>query len=125
MARKPVKYITKKVLEMMLAASKDSHPKEFACVLRAEEGIITELLLVPGTLSGERTAIFRLHMLPIDFSIVGSAHSHPSPNAIPSRADLELFSRFGPIHIILGYPYNMRSWRAYDRDGGEIKLEVL
>ena len=125
MKRVPVKFITRKVLGMMLAASKDSHPNEFACVLRAEGDTITEILLVPGTISGARTAILRLHMLPIDFSVVGSAHSHPTPNAIPSRADLELFSRFGPIHMIIGYPYIMNSWRAYNRDGETINLEVV
>jgi len=109
----------------MFAAATDTHPREFACVLRADEGVITEVLLVPGTVGSQSSAILRLHMLPIDFSIVGSAHSHPTPNAIPSRADLNLFSRFGPVHIIIGYPYNMSSWRAYSRDGQEIALRVI
>lgn len=121
---KGVTAITSKVLELMFAAAKDTHPNEFACVLRAEEGVITEILLVPGTLSGERSAILHLHMLPIDLSVVGSAHSHPTPNAVPSKADLDLFSRFGPLHIIIGYPYDMDSWKAYTRDGSAIDLEV-
>jgi len=125
MARGPVKAITSKTLEMMLAAAKDTHPREFACVLRAQDGVITELLLVPGTLSGENNAILRLHMLPIDLTIIGSAHSHPTPNATPSQADLNLFSRFGPIHLILGYPYTMRSWAAYNRNGGRVELAVI
>ncbi len=122
---KSVTAITSKVLELMFAAAKDTHPREFACVLRAEEGVITEILLVPGTLSGERSAILHLHMLPIDLSVVGSAHSHPTPNAVPSRADLNLFSRFGPLHIIIGYPYTMDTWKAYTRDGSEVKIEVV
>jgi proteasome lid subunit RPN8/RPN11 len=121
----PVKAITSRVLELMFAAAKDTHPSEFACVLRAEDGVVTEILLVPGTISGESSAILRLHMLPIDLSVVGSAHSHPSPNAVPSDADLSLFARFGPLHIILGYPYDMQSWKAYYRDGAEIDLEVV
>lgn len=121
----PVKGITSKVLELMFAAARDSHPHEFACVLRAEKGIVTEILLVPGTVSGDSSAILRLHMLPIDLSVVGSAHSHPTPNAIPSEADLALFSRFGPLHIIIGYPYDMNSWKAYYRDGREIELNVV
>jgi len=125
MARGPVKAITSKTLEMMLAAAKDTHPREFACVLRAQDGVITELLLVPGTLSGENNAILRLHMLPIDLTIIGSAHSHPTPNATPSQADLNLFSRFGPIHLILGYPYTMRSWAAYNRNGERVELAVI
>ena len=120
-----MKAISRKALEMMMAAAKDTHPREFACVLRAEDGVITEILLVPGTLSGENNAILRLHMLPIDLSVVGSAHSHPTPNAIPSNADLALFSRFGPVHIILGYPYTMDSWRAFNRNGETIELHVV
>ena len=120
-----VRAITLKVLELMFAAAKDTHPNEFACVLRAQDGIITEILLVPGTESGGTSAILRLHMLPIDFSVVGSAHSHPTPNAIPSEADLHLFSKFGPLHIIIGYPYSLDTWKAYTRDGSEIKLEVV
>jgi proteasome lid subunit RPN8/RPN11 len=123
--RIPVRTITSKVLELMFAAARDTHPNEFACALRAEEGVVTEILLVPGTISGGSSAILRLHMLPIDLSVVGSAHSHPSPNAIPSEADLSLFARFGPLHIIIGYPYDMDSWKAYYRDGTEIDLDVV
>ena len=117
--------ITSNILQMIFAASRDSHPKEFACVLRAEGDTITEILLVPGTLSGDRSAILRLHMLPIDLSVVGTAHSHPTPNATPSGADLALFSKFGPIHIIIGYPHTMETWRAFDRDGNVVKLKVI
>lgn len=117
--------ITSNILQMIFAASRDSHPKEFACVLRAEGDTITEILLVPGTLSGDRSAILRLHMLPIDLSVVGTAHSHPTPNATPSGADLALFSRYGPIHIIVGEPYTMNTWKAFDRDGNVVKLEVI
>ena len=110
---------------MIIEASKDSHPREFACMLRAEDGVITELILVPGTISGQKSAILRLHMMPIDFSIAGSAHSHPTPNAIPSEADLNLFSRSGQVHIIVGYPYDMKSWKSYDRNGQEMKLDIV
>lgn len=122
---KPVRAITSKVLELIFAAARDTHPNEFACVLRAEGGVINEILLVPGTISGGHSAILRLHMLPIDFTVVGSVHSHPTPNAIPSEADMSLFSRFGPLHIIVGYPYDMGSWKAYSRDGEEVRLEVV
>ncbi len=122
---KGVTAITSKILKLMFAAAKDTHPNEFACVLRAHEGVITEILLVPGTQSGNRSAILHLHMLPIDLSVVGSAHSHPTPNAIPSRADLNLFSRFGPLHIIIGYPYTMDTWKAYSRDGIEVELKIV
>ena len=117
--------IRRKTLEMILAASRDTYPKEFAAILRAEEGVITELLLLPGTISGDVHAVFQLHMLPIDFSVVGTVHSHPSGNYSPSEADLNLFSHFGRIHIIAGMPYAVDTWRAYDHYGRPWPLEVV
>ena len=112
---------------MMLAASKDNQQNsgEFVCALRADEGVITEFLLVPGTISSESYAIFSVHHLPIDFSIVGIAHSHPRGSIEPSEADLKHFSQFGQIQIIMGYPYDLTSWKAYSRDGDEIHLDVV
>lgn len=125
MARKKPHAITSKVLKMMFAAARDTHPREFACFMRADDGVITEILLAPGTISSGRYAVLRHHMLPLDFSVVGSAHSHPTPNAIPSDADLHMFQNTGPVHIIIGFPYNMNSWRAYSRNGEEISLRVI
>ncbi len=110
---------------MIFAASRDTHPMEFACVLRADDGVITEVILVPGTISSERYAILKHYMLPVDFSVVGSAHSHPTPNTTPSNADLNLFQNTGSVHIIVGYPYDINSWRAFTREGQEIELQVL
>jgi len=117
--------IRRKTLQMILAASKDTYPKEFAAILREEGGVITELLLIPGTISGDVHAVFQLHMLPIDLSVAGTVHSHPSGNYSPSEADLRLFGHFGRVHIIAGMPYTMESWAAYDHDGNPRKLDVV
>lgn len=110
---------------MILEASKTTFPKEFAAILRGEKGIITEIMLLPGTLSGGTSALFRLHMLPIDFTVVGTAHSHPSGNFHPSQADIQLFQRFGRVHIIVARPYDERSWAAYDFYGRPRELDVV
>ena len=112
---------TKATLEF----SKENYPMEFGGLLRAEKGIITEILLLPGTVSGESHAIFQFHMLPIDFSIVGTVHSHPSYNFHPSNADRALFSKFGNTHIIVGMPFNQNSWQGYDYKANFIELEVI
>lgn len=122
---KKVHAIRRKTLNMILEASRETYPREFAAVLRAEEGVITELLLLPGTISGDVHAIFQLHMLPIDFTAVGTIHSHPSGNYRPSDADRQLFSHFGRIHIITGHPYTARTWQAYDHYGNPRELEVI
>ncbi len=117
--------IKKATLKMAMEVAKDTYPKEFAAMMRAMDGVITELLFLPGTIGADRSATIPLYMKPIDFSIVGSLHSHPSPYPVPSKADLAMFSRTGDVHIIVAYPYTMDSWKAYNRDGKEIELEVI
>ncbi|MEE8183106.1 MAG: Mov34/MPN/PAD-1 family protein [Thermoplasmata archaeon] len=123
--RKRARAIKRETIEMILEASKDVYPNEFGAILRAEEGVITEIMLLPGTLSGSRSAIFQLHMLPIDFTVVGTVHSHPSGSISPSGADVALFQKFGYIHIITGVPFNDGSWRAFDLYGEPVDLEVV
>jgi len=122
---KRVTAISRKTLRMILEASRDIYPREFGAILRAEEGVITELLLIPGTVSGNRHAIFRLHMLPTDFAVVGTVHSHPSGVFEPSDEDLALFSKFGGIHIISGYPYAETTWAAWTNKGEHVDLKVV
>ena len=122
---KQISRIDRETLKFILDASRSSHPQEFAGVLRVAGDVIKEVLLLPGTLSSDESAMLRLHMLPIDPSACGTVHSHPSSNASPSGEDLALFAKFGYIHIIATFPYDERSWKAYNHRGKEITLEVL
>jgi proteasome lid subunit RPN8/RPN11 len=121
--------ITRKCLELIFESSKSNYPKEFGALLRVDrvdKNTIIEVVLLPGTISGDSHAIFYLHMLPIDYSVVGTVHSHPSSIARPSDADLDLFSHFGKIHIIVGVSaYGDVSWQAYDYAGRGIVIEVI
>lgn len=123
--RKEVKGIARDTLKFILAVSRDSHPFEFAGLLRADGDVITDILVIPGTESSRVSAILRLEMMPLDPSAVGTVHSHPSSNMRPSREDLELFSKRGNYHIIAGYPYDEGSWRCYDSHGMQRVLSVL
>ncbi len=123
--RANVKFIKKRTLRMILEASKSSYPEEFGAFLRAEKGIINELILLPGTVSGQRHASFKLYMLPIDFTIVGTVHSHPSGACYPSEADLQLFGKYGWVHIIACMPYDRSSWVAFDMTGEPKELKVV
>jgi len=110
---------------MILEASRDMYPREFGAILRADQGTIDELLLVPGTISGKHHAIFQLHTLPADFSVVGTVHSHPSGVYEPSDEDLALFNKFGGIHLIVGYPYEEDTWAAWTNKGQRTTLRVI
>jgi len=121
--------ITKDCLTLILESSKSNYPQEFGALLRVdtkEKTTIKEVVLLPGTISGDSHAIFRLHMLPIDYSIVGTVHSHPSSIARPSSADLDLFNHFGRIHLIVGVTsVGTTSWKAFDLQGNEILVDII
>jgi len=120
--------ITRDCLNLIFECSKSSYPNEFGGLLRVDDQRkhrIVELVILPGTISGDSHAIFRMNMRPIDFSIVGTIHSHPSPFAVPSEADLSLFGKYGNVHIISASPFNDSSWRAFDYLGNEIVITVV
>jgi proteasome lid subunit RPN8/RPN11 len=121
--------ITRKCLSLIFESSKSNYPQEFGALLRVDrmdKNTIIEVILLPGTISGDSHAIFHLHMLPVDFSVVGTVHSHPSSIARPSDADLDLFSHFGRIHIIVGVsPFGDVTWKAYDYVGHMVSMEII
>ena len=120
-----IKAIKEDALRLMLESAKGALPNEFAGILRAYDGIVTEVMVLPGTEQGARAALFKFTMLPADRSVVGTVHSHPSGNYWPSGADLELFDRFGTVHLIVGYPFNLHSWQAYDGRGRARDIQVI
>lgn len=116
--------IARETLQFILEVSRSTAPLEFAGMLSAKDDVITEVIIVPGTESSDENAVMKLFMLP-NISTVGSVHSHPSGNITPSGMDLELFSRQGIVHIIVGAPFDLKSWKCYDKDGVQVKLEVV
>jgi proteasome lid subunit RPN8/RPN11 len=120
--------ITRKCLSLICESAKSVYPNEFAGLLRVDEeekNIITEVVLIPGTISGSHHALYQMHMKPVDFNIVGTVHSHPSGSYFPSEADLNMFRRYGRVHIIAAEPYSFQSWRAYDGNGNETRMHIL
>ena len=117
--------IDRECLDTILESSKSMHPREFAGFLRADGDVIREVLLLPGMIHGDRHAMFNLAMLPIDYSIVGTVHSHPSLSNKPSKEDLQMFFKYGKVLIIVAMPYNEKSWKAYDWNGREIEVEII
>ena len=119
-----IKGIASDTLIFILETSKSTAQQEFAGLLQEKDGIITEVLILPGTESSEQNAVIKLFMMP-NVKAVGSIHSHPGPNHEPSQADLHMFSKTGNCHIIVGYPYDRQSWTCYDTEGNVRELQVI
>jgi proteasome lid subunit RPN8/RPN11 len=113
-------------LDQLLSFAGDQHPYEVIVLLRgrrAQDAIIVEEFLLPPFASvGMNFAQFPVHMLPIDFSVVGTAHSHPTGVTRPSAADLRNF--YSRVMIIVGHPYGRGDVVAYDSKGGRLPLVV-
>ncbi|MFW6046011.1 MAG: Mov34/MPN/PAD-1 family protein [Natronomonas sp.] len=115
-------------------ASEASHPNEYMGLLRGQDAsklgldregtVITDVLLAPGTKTNPTSAEFKPSYMPNDLQSVGSVHSHPNGVLRPSDADLASFGR-GQVHIIIGAPYGRGDWRAFDRNGDPMHLDVL
>jgi proteasome lid subunit RPN8/RPN11 len=117
--------IRKGLLSLLLEVGKERHPFEYAGLLREKDGLIDELTLLPGTTSNESSASLFLDMMPLDLHIAGSVHSHPTGVLIPSGADLSFFPRTGRYHIIVGFPYDEKSWACFHANGKRRDLEVV
>ena len=122
-----IKGIERKCLEMIKQSAKEMHPREFLALLSVgdKKDVISELVIAPQMLYGKRHATFNIYMIPFDRRIVGTVHSHPSGAAKPSEGDIHTFMKYGRVHIIIGYPYEDDTWRAYDYNGKEMELEVV
>ena len=118
--------IERELLRSMLSFARAKHPNEIVLLLRGEtdggEMIIEEFLLPPFGTSGRGFAEFRPHMLPIDFSIVGTSHSHPSGSAGPSPTDLNHF--YARVMMIVAYPYTDECVAAYNSRGEALPLKI-
>ena len=115
------------IIDSLLSYASVSHPKEGILLLRGKTRrdrlVIDEVAIPPLSIRGESFSSFPLHMLSIDLSTVGTAHSHPSGVLSPSVADLN--NSFGRIMVIIAFPYQSRqNIAAFDRNGKIVNLEI-
>jgi len=99
--------IDRSVIEMILQYARANHPREAILLLNGKTtkaGIRVDGVEIPPLAAhGHGFSSFPLHMLPVDFSIVGTAHSHPGGVPQPSVQDLNNF--YGRVMAIAFYPY--------------------
>jgi proteasome lid subunit RPN8/RPN11 len=120
-----IRGIRRDTLDLLFQMGRDAHPNEFIALLTERDGLIDEVNLLPGTVSGEDSASLLFDMMPLSTHIAGSCHSHPNGVLRPSGADMHLFPRTGRFHIIIGYPYSQSNWRCFTADGQPFHMEVV
>ena len=127
-----VKYTTVSISQELLKAifegARRLYPKETIMLLRGEKRkdliAVKDLVVPPLANYGRGFANIPLHMLPMDFSIIGTVHSHPSGSLTPSHSDMNHF--FGAVLMIVGYPYaNEGDIASYNRNGDKLTLRVM
>jgi proteasome lid subunit RPN8/RPN11 len=119
--------IEKALLQAILEGARRLYPKETVLLLRGKRSknsvSITDLLVPPLANYGRGFATIPLHMLPMDFSVVGTVHSHPSGNLMPSHGDLNHF--FGLVLMITAFPFrNEKDVAVYNRSGEKLTVQV-
>jgi proteasome lid subunit RPN8/RPN11 len=119
--------IPSNLLDTIYAGAKELYPRESFLMLRGKKRKniihITDLVLAPFAIHGEGYAHYNPYLLPGDFSLIGTVHSHPSGNISPSHVDLNYF--FGRILMIVGYPFEGSGCvAAYDSNGEHIRIEI-
>jgi proteasome lid subunit RPN8/RPN11 len=119
--------VSRELLSTILEGARTLHPRENILLLRGKKNKdaieVSDLIIPPLADHGSHFVTFPLHMLPIDFSIVGTVHSHPSGNLRPSPTDLNHF--FGAVLMIVGFPYaNENNVSVYKSNGEKLALHV-
>src|SRR3972149_7847819 len=115
------------LLNAIFEGARRLYPKETFLLLRGKKSKniihVSDLVVPPLAVYGYGFANLPLHMLPMDFSIVGTVHSHPSGNIAPSDVDLNHF--FGRILMIVGFPFADAQTVAVSESNGErMPLEI-
>lgn len=125
--------IAEEALTFAIESAAQTHPREFMARLRSTDAeeldiegegkVLTEVMLLPGTQSSPVHAEAPEYATPIGGRGDGSVHSHPNGVLKPSDTDIRSFS--SGVHIIVGPPYDLSSWKAFDAQGEEVELDVL
>jgi len=119
--------MSQELLDSIFEGAKRLYPRETILLLRGKKVKdalrIVDLVVPPLATYGHGFANYPLHLLPMDFSLVGTVHSHPSGNKTPSDVDFNHFC--GRILMSVGYPYaSQQDVAVYNSHGEKLPLEV-
>ncbi len=128
MSNKITVSIKKEILEAIFEGARHLYPRETILMLRGKKSKdiiqINDLIIPPLATYGEGFASYPFHLLPVDFSLVGTVHSHPSGDKTPSDVDLNNF--FGRVMMIVGFPYMTdQDVVAYNWSGERLPILIV
>ena len=116
------------VANSILTSALDVYPNEAILLLRGKlannEILVNDILIPPLATHGRGFSNFPRFMLPMDLSIVGVSHSHPSGVLRPSIHDLNHF--YGRIMVITAHPFKSYSdIGSFNSNGDRLSQEVV
>jgi len=120
-------FVERAVVDSILSYAQIFHPSESILLLKGKVSkhklVVDDIQIPPLATHGSTFSGFPLSTLPIDFSVIGVAHSHPSGALRPSITDLNKF--YGRIMLITAYPYQSeQNIIILDRKGTQLKYAV-
>jgi len=115
------------LLDSIFEGARRLYPKETILLLRGKKSKdtirVSDLVVPPLAVYGYGFANLPFHRLPMDFSVVGTVHSHPSGNITPSTVDLNNF--FGRVLMIVGFPFaDEQNVAVYNSNGEKLPIQV-
>jgi len=121
-------FVERAVVDSILSYAQMFHPRESILLLKGKidkkKIVVNDVQIPPLATHGSTFSGFPLYTLPIDFSVIGVAHSHPSGALRPSVTDLNKF--YGRIMLITAYPYQSeKNIIIFDRQGKPLKYTVI
>lgn len=116
------------VANSILSSALDAYPNEAILLLRGKAGkneiLINDILIPPLATHGRGFSGFRGIMLPMDLTVMGVSHSHPSGVLRPSIHDLNHF--YGRIMVITAHPFQSYSdIGVFNSHGDRLPHEVV
>jgi proteasome lid subunit RPN8/RPN11 len=116
------------VADSILTSALEIYPRESVLLLRGkadkDQILINDVLIPPLATHGWGFSQFPGFMLPMDLSIMGVSHSHPSGALQPSVHDLNHF--YGRIMVITAHPFqSYNNIAAFNSHGDKIPHEVI
>lgn len=119
--------VEKELIEEILDFARFKHPKEAILLLRGDvKGDIihvTDYLFPPYASSDNGSASFPTYMIPIDFRIIGTLHTHPTGNNTPSITDHHNF--YGRVMVLIGYPYELSNLVCYTKNSESVEIKII